>query len=107
MLSPKSLSLRELADWTEMSLSGTSDVLNRLKHAQVVQKKAVGNKLLYSLHLESEEQEFFKHALDQAVKDNLKSRANMFSARKPYAIGWINETISTIKHGRNSINKTA
>ena len=92
--------VRELADLTGLSVAGTHDVLRRLQIAGVVERVGAGKRPQFSLTLEAEDLPLLRTLLDRQLEKSLRARAKLFSARVPSALGWIEETLATVRRAR-------
>lgn len=93
--SPKNL--RELADLSGLSVSGTKDILRRFEESRLVRAVRSGNKILFTLDLSGEERQLLQTMFQLQTEQQLRTRAIEFSRRRKSAIGWIDETVSALR----------
>ena len=96
--------LREIAELSEISLGGTSDVLRRLVAAKLVTKIAKSSRAVYSLALAPEELRLIQQIAEQSTAAKIDHRATLLSTKSHSAIGWIEQTSAVIRDGKRSRN---
>ena len=96
--------LREIAELSEISLGGTSDVLRRLVAAKLVSKIAKGSRAVYALALAPEELRLVRQIAEQSSAAEIDQRAALLSTKSHSAIGWIEQTSAVIRDGKRSKN---
>lgn len=99
--------LRELVDLTGLSPGGVQDLMRRLESNHIVQTRRSNNKLLYSLNLDKEELSLLDTIFLLEEKRKMQSRAELFSSRYEQAVGWIDETLRAVQHGRSKLKDRA
>lgn len=105
-LTSRPRSLRELADMTSLSVSTVQDLVRRLKSAKIISSKDKGNKVFYSLELDTEEQEFIQQIIKVATQSKIRKQAKKYSLRSEKVINWIDETIETLQISKKRLHDT-
>lgn len=100
----KPCSLRELAALTDMSPAGMSDILARLESAQVVSKERIKNRHCYSLRLSAAELELLDHIIAMRIRRDLHLSAEELSSQCEKLLGWIDETVHSIRYAKEHLD---
>ena len=91
LLSSRPRHLRELAKEYDISASGVSDILRRLKDCGVLKEKREGNRRYLSLSLSSSERESLERLFNEAENQRLRERAIRFSKNAEKKLEWMDE----------------
>jgi DNA-binding transcriptional regulator GbsR (MarR family) len=91
LLSPYPRHLRDLAREQQLSVSGVSDIVRRLKDEGLIQEKRVGNKNLFSLKLSSNERRSIFPLFQEFQNKALRERASRFAKRAEEKLEWMDE----------------
>jgi len=97
VLSNDGLCLREIAEFSDVSVAGVQDVLRRFTESEMVTMSRSGNKKLFSLCLNSKEFSMLESLFLEERREIVARRAEKFSSKKKEAIDWIDETVLVLR----------
>ena len=94
------LGLREIARLAELSPSGTKEILAKLNDAQLVEKQQLGQKTVYQLTLNTEDDHFLAAAISEEATQRLQQRSKRYAQAAQRALSWIHDSHLMFQHAK-------